>query len=140
MREQLLEGKKIRLGELGDFSLSLSSKGAETAEKFSSQNIQRVAVSWEPGSEFRNLLADAEFNLVATRSAQAAVLKAIKEGKTNVDISAPVNPDGNPPTLEAPPTRAARRSLAAAIAAEAIAASWENEILFVLSSICTNFR
>ena len=29
MREQLLEGKKIRLGELGDFSLSLSSKGAE---------------------------------------------------------------------------------------------------------------
>ena len=98
MREQLLEGKKIRLGELGDFSLSLSSKGAETAEKFSSQNIQRVAVCWEPGSEFRNLLADAEFNLVATRSAQAAVLKAIKEGKTNVDISAPVNPDGSPST------------------------------------------
>ena len=95
MREQLLEGKKIRLGELGDFSLSLSSKGAETAEKFSSQNIQRVTVCWEPGSEFRNLLADAEFNLVATRSAQAAVLKAIKEGKTNVDISAPVTP-GNP--------------------------------------------
>ena len=96
MREQLLEGKKIRLGELGDFSLSLSSKGAETAEKFSSQNIQRVTVCWEPGSKFRNLLADAEFNLVATRSAQAAVLKAIKEGKTNVDISAPVNPDGDP--------------------------------------------
>ena len=95
MREQLLEGKKIRLGELGDFSLSLSSKGAETAEKFSSQNIQRVTVCWEPGSEFRNLLADAEFNLVATRSAQAAVLKAVKEGKTNVDISAPVTP-GNP--------------------------------------------
>ena len=96
MREQLLEGKKIRLGELGDFSLSLSSKGAETAEKFSSQNIQRVTVCWEPGSEFRNLLPDAEFNLVATRSAQAAVLKAIKEGKTNVDISAPINPDGSP--------------------------------------------
>ena len=96
MREQLLEGKKIRLGELGDFSLSLSSKGAETAEKFSSQNIQRITVCWEPGSEFRNLLADAEFNLVATRSAQAAVLKAIKEGKTNVDISAPINPDGSP--------------------------------------------
>ena len=102
MREQLLEGKKIRLGELGDFSLSLSSKGAETAEKFSSQNIQRGAVSWEPGSEFRNLLADAEFNLVATRSAQAAVLKAIKEGKTNVDISAPINLDGDPSSPGSP--------------------------------------
>ena len=102
MREQLLEGKKIRLGELGDFSLSLSSKGAETAEKFSSQNIQRVTVCWEPGSEFRNLLADAEFNLVATRSAQAAVLKAIKEGKTNVDISAPINTDGSPSSPGSP--------------------------------------
>ena len=102
MREQLLEGKKIRLGELGDFSVALSSKGAETAEKFSSQNIQRVTVCWEPGSEFRNLLADAEFNLVATRSAQAAVLKAIKEGKTNVDISAPVNPDGSPSSPGSP--------------------------------------
>ena len=102
MREQLLEGKKIRLGELGDFSVALSSKGAETAEKFSSQNIQRVAVSWEPGSEFRNLLAVAEFNLVATRSAQAAVLTAIKEGKTNVDISAPINPDGDPSSPGSP--------------------------------------
>ena len=64
MREQLLEGKKIRLGDLGDFSILLSSKGAE----------------------FKNLIADAEFNLVASRSAQAAVIKAIKEGKANVDI------------------------------------------------------
>ena len=40
MREQLLEGKKIRLGDLGDSSI-LSSKGAE----------------------FKNLIADAEFNL-----------------------------------------------------------------------------
>ena len=41
MREQLLEGKKIRLGDLGDSSILLSSKGAE----------------------FKNLIADAEFNL-----------------------------------------------------------------------------
>ena len=71
MREQLLEGKKIRLGDLGDFSILLSSKGAE----------------------FKNLIADAEFNLVASRSAQAAVIKAIKEGKANVDISTPTTPD-----------------------------------------------
>ena len=40
-----------------------------------------------------NLIADAEFNLVASRSAQAAVIKAIKEGKANVDISTPTTPD-----------------------------------------------
>ena len=90
----MLEGKKIRLGDLGDFSVLLSSKGAETADKFTAQNINQVKVQWEPGKEFKNLLDDAEFNLVASRSAQAAVLKAIKEGKTNVDLNAPIDPDG----------------------------------------------
>ena len=52
-----------------------------------------MKVQWEPGSEFKNLIADAEFNLVASRSAQAAVIKAIKEGKANVDISTPTTPD-----------------------------------------------
>ena len=94
MREMLLEGKKIRLGDLGDFSLLLGSKGAETADKFTAQNITNVKVQWEPGQQVKNLLDDAEFNLVASRSAQAAVIKAIKEGKTNVDLNVPVTPDG----------------------------------------------
>src|SRR5574344_2748875 len=96
MREQLLEGKKIRLGDLGDFSVNLSSKGAETADKFTAQNITGVNVMWDPGMEFKNLLADAEFNLVASRSAQAAVLKAIKSGQTTVDLTSPDNPSDNP--------------------------------------------
>ena len=94
MREMLLEGKKIRLGDLGDFSILLSSKGAETADKFTAQNITNVKVQWEPGQQFKNLLDDAEFNLVASRSAQAAVIKAIREGKTNVDLNVPETPDG----------------------------------------------
>ena len=98
MREQLLEGKKIRLGDLGDFSVSLVSKGAESADKFTAQNITGVNVVWDCGSEFKSLLQDAEFNLVASRSAQAAVLKAIKNGSTTVDLSKTVDdctdPDG----------------------------------------------
>ena len=93
MREQLLEGKKIRLGDLGDFSINLSSKGADSADKFSAQNITGVNVVWEPGIEFKSLLADAEFNLVASRNAQAALLKAIKAGQTVVDITQPETPD-----------------------------------------------
>ena len=99
MREQLLEGKKIRLGDLGDFSINLTSKGADSAEKFSSQNITGVNVIWGPGMEFKSLFADAEFNLVASRSAQAALLKAIKAGQTVVDITqpeTPEDPDSNP--------------------------------------------
>ena len=102
MREMLLEGKKIRLGDLGDFSVSLASKGAESADKFSAQNITAVNVNWECGPEFKNLLADAEFNLVASRKAQQAVISAIKDGKTVVDLNNPDSPtdggDDNTPT------------------------------------------
>ena len=44
--------------------------------------------------QFKTLRDETEFNLVASRSAQAAVLKAIKEGKANVDFNAPVTPEG----------------------------------------------
>ena len=90
----LLEGKKVRLGDLGDFSVLLTSKGAEDADKFTAQNITDVKVQWEPGQQFKTLRDEAEFNLVASRSAQAAVLKAIKEGKTSVDLNAPTTPEG----------------------------------------------
>ena len=97
MREQLLEGKKIRLGDLGDFSVGLSSKGADKAEAFSAQNITDVKVMWEPGTEFKTLLSEAEFNLVASRAAQAKVLRAIKAGETSVDLSQPDIPgEGDP--------------------------------------------
>ena len=97
MREQLLEGKKIRLGDLGDFSVSLTSKGAENAKAFTTQNITGVNVVWECGQEFKNLLADAEFNLVASRSAQAAVLKAVKAGSTTVDLTGDNDGDNDNP-------------------------------------------
>ena len=104
MREQLLEGRKIRLGDLGDFSVTINSKGAESAKKFSPENITAVNVVWDCGKEFENMVADAEFNLVPSRSAQAALLKAIKNGDTVVDLStggsdAPTDPDDdNEPT------------------------------------------
>ena len=100
MREQLLEGKKIRLGDLGDFSVSLSSKGVEDPNAFNAQNITGVKVIWEPGAEFKSLRDDAEFNLVASRDAQAAVIKAIKQGKDNVDISKPASPSCSGTTTE----------------------------------------
>lgn len=104
MREQLLEGRKIRLGDLGDFSVSINSKGAKSAKKFSDENITAVNVVWSCGKKFENMVADAKFNLVASRSAQAALLKAIKNGETVVDLAAgssdePTDPeDDNEPT------------------------------------------
>lgn len=89
IREELLEGKKIRLGALGDFYITLSSNGVADASTFTAQNITDVKVQWKPGPDFKNLINEAEFNLVAPRSAQAKLIKAVKEGKDSVDLTSP---------------------------------------------------
>ena len=86
--EQLLEGKKVQLGELGNFWISLASNGAETMESFSAANIKEVNIIFTPGDDFENLRGRAEFNLVASRVAQAATLKTEKTGGTTVDLEA----------------------------------------------------
>ena len=96
IREELLEGKKIRLGALGDFYITLSSNGVADASTFTAQNITDVKVQWEPGPDFKNLINEAEFNLVAPRSAQAKLIKAVKEGKDSVDLTSPDGGDNTP--------------------------------------------
>ena len=101
--EQLLNGNKIQLGELGTFGISISSVGADSIEKFTARNIKAVNILFAPGVDFENLLGRAEFNLVASRSAQAATLKAEKAGETTVDLAAAKNKVSGP-TDPADPT------------------------------------
>ena len=89
--EQLLEGKKILLDELGDFWISLTSIGADSCEAFTSKNITGVNNVFTPGIDFQNLINDAEFNLVASRIAQTATLKAEKKMLDTVDLAAAKN-------------------------------------------------
>ena len=88
MREQLLAGQKIQLGDLGDFSISINSIGAARCEANNPAiHAKKLNVNWSAGTRFRNLLEDAVFNLVATRKAARLVVKALKAGKTNVDLT-----------------------------------------------------
>ena len=89
--EQLLNGNKIQLGELGTFGISISSEGAESIEKFASKNIKAVNILFSPGADFENLIGRAEFNPVASRIAQKATLKAEKAGEATVDLEAAKN-------------------------------------------------
>ena len=85
IREELLEGKKVQLGDLGAFYLTLSSEGAEDAEKFNpAVNITRVNVRWEQGEEFGNLISEATFNLVETRKEQREARKQLKAALNEV--------------------------------------------------------
>ena len=89
--EQLLEGKKILLDDLGNFWISLTSMGAENCEAFTAKNITGVRIIFTPGEDFENLLGRATFNLVASRTTQAASLKAEKKGEDTVDLAAAKN-------------------------------------------------
>ena len=86
--EQLLNGKKVELGELGTFGISISSEGAPSVKEFSAKNIKAVNILFAPGPDFENLINRAEFNLVTSRAVQAAALSAVKEGMDTVDLTA----------------------------------------------------
>lgn len=99
MMELLLDGKKVTLGKLGDFSVSLGSKGAPTAADFSADNITEVRINFSPGTGFDDLLEKASFEKVSSRKAQAATLRAEINGEDTVDLAAA---KGNKPGSEAP--------------------------------------
>lgn len=87
MIEGLRSGEQVDFGDLGKFRLQISSRGADSAEKFSAANITGVNIQFIPGEDLKNIFAGMEFTPVPTRAAARAVLKAQKAGQTTVDIS-----------------------------------------------------
>lgn len=83
----LKEGKQVDFGELGKFRLQITSKGAIAAEDFTADNITGVTIQFVPGEDLKGIFGDMQFNLVPSRYAQAALLRAQKKGETTVDIS-----------------------------------------------------
>ncbi len=83
LREKLLDGARVSLGDLGTFYISLKSEGTETAEEFTSKNIKKCKVNWSRGSRFTTLTDDATYQYVGTREAQRAARKAEKEAIDN---------------------------------------------------------
>jgi len=96
MRELILQGYKIQLGDIGSFAPSISSQGAKTRDEFSASNIKEFDVNFNIGKAFDNLRRDAEFEKTTTRKAQAAALKAENEGKTNADWTPEVDEEDEP--------------------------------------------
>lgn len=86
--EMLLEGKKVQLGDLGDFWITLNSKGADSCQAFTAGMITGINVVFSPGKDFEGMLGKATFAPVASRAAQAATLKAEKTGEKTVDLEA----------------------------------------------------
>lgn len=91
MREQLLNGQRIQMGDLGTFSLRIGNTGAPSLEHYNpALHIKSLNVRWKPGTRFTTLLKDATFNLVPTRKAAKEVVRALRAGKTTVDLTGEV--------------------------------------------------
>ena len=82
LREQMLAGNKVNLGELGSFYPELQTVGAVTTEDFTVDNIKGVNICWLPGKAFKNLRQEAEFQLVPKRSQQEDAVKVVKNTDT----------------------------------------------------------
>ncbi len=77
IRENLLAGNSVKLGDLGKFSVSLKSIGARTFDDFSAENIKRVRVKFSAGTDLTNLRQYAQFERVLTKKADAEAKKDV---------------------------------------------------------------
>ena len=82
LREQMLAGNGVSLGDLGSFHVELNTEGAVTTEDFTTANIKEVNVRWSPGDRFKNLRSEAEFQLVPGRKAQEDAIEVVKNTDT----------------------------------------------------------
>ncbi len=82
LRELMLDGKNVKLGDLGTFHVELSCEGARTTDEFGVDNIKAVNVRWTPGKRFENLRNDATFKLVPSLKAKEDAIEVIKNEDT----------------------------------------------------------
>lgn len=85
MREQMLMGNKVVMGDMGGFWAGLKSKGTEKVDDFTQERIYDVHVNWAPGKRFKSLMKDAKFKRVASRKAQAAALRGEIAGEDVIE-------------------------------------------------------
>lgn len=57
----LLDGKSVKLGDWGSFTVRLETTGADTAETLTAANVKRVKIGFNIGSEMKAAMQGATF-------------------------------------------------------------------------------
>ena len=73
--EQLLEGKRVDLDDLGAFYSTIASRGAENTEQFDESLIKSINLKWRPSKKMSKAMQRVELNRVATRAEQRLALR-----------------------------------------------------------------
>lgn len=100
LKELILQGKKISLGDLGAFYPTISSVGANTKADFTASNIKKLTVGWTKGSELKNMKDEATFQYVATRAVQAQSAAAERKTTTQDGFTVTITKDAVDSGLE----------------------------------------
>jgi predicted histone-like DNA-binding protein len=59
--QMLLDGNSVSLGDLGIFTLSISSSPSDEAEQVNTKNIKGVKIHFKPSKEIKKRLLEAKF-------------------------------------------------------------------------------
>lgn len=54
--DELADGNIVRIGDLGNFRLSISSEGHDTEEEVSADSIKKARIIFTPGPKFQQML------------------------------------------------------------------------------------
>ncbi len=60
----LADGKIVRLGEFGSFSISVKGEGAESAAALSRHHIKKISVKFRPGKIFQQEIANIDYKKI----------------------------------------------------------------------------
>lgn len=61
MTRHLTQGEIVKLGDFGNFQITISSDGAETAEKVTAANIKNNKITFRPVADLRDMLKIVKF-------------------------------------------------------------------------------
>jgi predicted histone-like DNA-binding protein len=61
LRRHLSEGEIVRFGDFGTFQVTLSSSGAESAEKLNASLIRKPKVTFRPGIDLKDMLSTLKY-------------------------------------------------------------------------------
>lgn len=75
MRDGLMAGEIVRLGNMGSFQISVRSNGAKKEEDFHVSMIKKARINFRPGEELRDVLHKLSYRKVPMRKAVDALLE-----------------------------------------------------------------
>ena len=95
IREFILDGYMVSLGDLGVISPRIKQKAATVREEYSAGNITDLYATLKIGPALINMRGEASFEYAPTLASQALLVAAIREGANSVSLVKPTSGSGN---------------------------------------------